>query len=571
MRGIKVKKYLLSLLVVITIGFFPIIGCKKIGKGYKSEESTETVEKSTPASVKEKSPYVSEEEKTGITGEGTSLETEKGLPETEKTEMMLTDAEGKAKELWDTIHKENYKLNWKLWPDTGDFYKGREPHGELLTTYVNVIAYDAIKNKKGKLAVGSIIITENYTLDRNITFITVMQKIKGFNPLANDWFWVKYETDGEITTVKKDNKALKLAGKVANCIECHSLQTDNDYIYTSPIIDIEQEISETKKKEEEIMNTERMATEIWNKMKSDNYQESWKMWPDKEAFYNGIDPHGTLLNTYVNEVAYDSIVNEKESMPFDAVIVTENYMFDKSLEYITVMKKIKGFNPENNDWFWIKFKPNGAIMTEEKYGKTISLAGKVDNCISCHKNQFLNDYIYTSFVKGITKKEITEGKPEGTEPVYELMAKELWERMQNEKYRENWKMWPGKSAFYEGTEPHGFWLTTYVNDLAHEAIKHKKGELQPGAIIIKENYRKDKNIDSITVMQKIKGFDPDAKDWFWIKYEPNGAVMVLEKEEGGETKTIKLAGKLSPCIKCHGAQTSNDYIMTTPLKVMHTY
>ncbi|WP_295103702.1 hypothetical protein [uncultured Candidatus Kuenenia sp.] len=47
--------------------------------------------------------------------------------------------------------------------------------------------------------------------------------------------------------------------------------------------------------------------------------------------------------------------------------------------------------------------------------------------------------------------------------------------------------------------------------------------------------------------------------------------MVTEKEEGGETKTIKLAGKLSSCIKCHGAQTSNDYIMTTPLKVMHTY
>ncbi|MCF6147808.1 MAG: cytochrome P460 family protein [Candidatus Kuenenia sp.] len=565
------KKYLLSLLVVIAIGFSPIIGCKKIGKGYKSEESTETAKERTTESDTEKSLSVSEEERTEITGKGTSLEPEKGLSETEKTEIMITDVERIAKELWDTIHKENYKLNWKLWPDTEDFHKGRKPHGELLTTYVNDIAYDAIKNKKGKLDAGSIIITENYTSDRNIIFVTVMQKINGFNPLANDWFWVKYETNGEITAVIKDNKTLKLAGNVADCIECHILQTDNDYLYTSPIIDIEKVILDTKKKEEEIANVERLAAEIWNKIKSDNYPETWKMWPGKEAFYNGIDPHGTLLNTYVNEVAYESIIQEKESIPYDAVIVTENYMFDKNLEFITVMKKIKGFDPENNDWFWIKFKPNGAIITEEKYGETIPLAGKVDTCITCHKNQSLNDYIYTSFTKGITKKEITEEKPEGTERVYELMAKELWEIMQNEKYRENWKMWPGKTAFYEGTEPHGFWLTTYVNDLAHEAIKHKKGELQPGAIIIKENYRKDKNIDSITVMQKIKGFDPDAKDWFWVKYEPNGDVMVIEKEEDGKTKTIKLAGKLSPCIKCHGTQTSNDYIMTTPLKLLHTY
>ncbi|MGH7901968.1 MAG: hypothetical protein ACRENZ_09545, partial [Thermodesulfobacteriota bacterium] len=42
-----------------------------------------------------------------------------------------------AKELWDLIHTENYPLNWKMWPGKEAFYKGTEPHGPLLTTYVN--------------------------------------------------------------------------------------------------------------------------------------------------------------------------------------------------------------------------------------------------------------------------------------------------------------------------------------------------------------------------------------------------------------------------------------------------
>jgi len=62
---------------------------------------------------------------------------------------MAVKAEGAA--LWDYLKKENYAKNWKMWPGKKALYPGKEPHGALLTTYVNKTAYAAIKAKKGML------------------------------------------------------------------------------------------------------------------------------------------------------------------------------------------------------------------------------------------------------------------------------------------------------------------------------------------------------------------------------------------------------------------------------------
>jgi len=310
---------------------------------------------------------------------------------------------------------------------------------------------------------------------------------------------------------------------------------------------------------EEGLKAEKMANELWDKIQSENYWANWKKWPDKEAFYKGSEPHGALLTTYVNDAALKTIIDKEGQMPPEAIIITENYMPDKTLDSITIMHKIEGFNPKVNDWFWVKFGPDGKIATAEKYGQTLNLAGKVATCIECHGGQSANDYIFTSplEVKEV-EKEIFDA---------EKKANELWDKMMNENYQKNWKMWPGKEAFYEGKEQHGAFLTTYVNAAAHEAIVKTEGKMPPGAIIIKENYLPDKNIASITVMYKIEGFDPDAFDWFWVRFAPSGKVMTEEKDG----KTVTLAGKVASCIECHGKQTSNDYIFTSPLKLEHMY
>lgn len=114
-----------------------------------------------------------------------------------------------------------------------------------------------------------------------------------------------------------------------------------------------------------------------------------------------------------------------------------------------------------------------------------------------------------------------------------------------------WDLWPGKGKLYKGTEPHGALLTTFVNDTAMASIKKMEG-MADGSIIAKENYGPDKKFVALTVMYKIKGYNPAAGDWFWAKYAPDGKVMA--------------SGKADPCIQCHSKQKANDYIMTGKVK-----
>jgi hypothetical protein len=135
----------------------------------------------------------------------------------------LPAAEGKA--VYDYITKDNPYHNWALFPGKDQFYKGQHPHGALLTTYVNHVALDGIKQKVGSLADGAIIVKENYMPDKTLGAVTVMYRVDGYDPEAGDWFWAKYNADGSIAK----------EGKVAGCIGCHTAAINNDWIFTGPV------------------------------------------------------------------------------------------------------------------------------------------------------------------------------------------------------------------------------------------------------------------------------------------------------------------------------------------------
>ncbi len=130
-----------------------------------------------------------------------------------------------AAKVYDYITKDNPYDKWKLWPGKDRLYKGREPHGSFLTTYVNNHAYFSVKDKKGKMAGASIIVKENYTPEKKLAALTVMYKIRDYNPSAGDWFWAKYEPYGKVLA----------SGKVEACINCHGSNKANDFIMTEKI------------------------------------------------------------------------------------------------------------------------------------------------------------------------------------------------------------------------------------------------------------------------------------------------------------------------------------------------
>ena len=129
-----------------------------------------------------------------------------------------------AAKLYEYIAKSKPYDQWKLWPGKGRLYKGGEPHGALLTTFVNNEAYFSI-GKKAKMDENAIIVKENYTGDKKLVALTVMYKIKGYSPSAGDWFWAKYDPFGKVLA----------SGRVDACINCHGAKKDNDYIMTAKL------------------------------------------------------------------------------------------------------------------------------------------------------------------------------------------------------------------------------------------------------------------------------------------------------------------------------------------------
>lgn len=128
---------------------------------------------------------------------------------------------------------------------------------------------------------------------------------------------------------------------------------------------------------------------LWKHLKAADYTQRWEMWPGKDSLYTGTEPHGALLTTYVNRPALRSIVMREGVMQHPAIIVKENYMPDKKLAALTVMYKVKGYNPEAGDWFWAKYAPDGKVEAE----------GKVAGCINCHAKAKGNDYLFTGKLK----------------------------------------------------------------------------------------------------------------------------------------------------------------------------
>jgi hypothetical protein len=98
--------------------------------------------------------------------------------------------------------------------------------------------------------------------------------------------------------------------------------------------------------------------------------------------------------------------------------------------------------------------------------------------------------------------------------------------------------------------PHGAFLRVLGNDLAIQAAEQKENRpMPPGAIVVKENYARDKTtLQSVSVMYQVAGCDPQEGDWFWGMYAPDGRVL-----EAGNVKT---------CIECHRSQYRHDWRFT---------
>ncbi len=141
-------------------------------------------------------------------------------------------------------------------------------------------------------------------------------------------------------------------------------------------------------------------------------------------------------------------------------------------------------------------------------------------------------------------------------------AGELWETL-----AEAGLVGPGSIRHkpYVGQEPHGAILENFETDLTmggHTSVVIvKKNYVGAGVSVDKVANNNRRYLDSVTVMyRRERGYDPDNKDWFWVKYNPDGSVQA-------NPKGMKLAGRVAKgkpkgCIACHRGAVGGDYVYT---------
>jgi len=132
-------------------------------------------------------------------------------------------------------------------------------------------------------------------------------------------------------------------------------------------------------------------------------------------------------------------------------------------------------------------------------------------------------------------------------------ATSLWQSMRG--YR-SWSSYPGLAGFQPGRSPHGKFLKYYINDAAARNPSHAGA----GYLIVKENYtaQDSSTLASVTVMQKIPGYDPADGDWFWVKFGPDGSIMKNEKNMALAGRVAK--GMPKGCIACHANAGGEDFL-----------
>ena len=116
--------------------------------------------------------------------------------------------------------------------------------------------------------------------------------------------------------------------------------------------------------------------------------------------YTGQHPHGAILDTVEGPVRVldnTGVAIVKRNYGGDGV--SKARVYDDPANYlaaITVMYKRKGYDSDNQDWFWAKYKPDGSLDTNPK---GIPLAGRVAKgmpagCIACHTGAPGGDLVF---------------------------------------------------------------------------------------------------------------------------------------------------------------------------------
>lgn len=133
-------------------------------------------------------------------------------------------------------------------------------------------------------------------------------------------------------------------------------------------------------------------------------------------------------------------------------------------------------------------------------------------------------------------------------------AKKLWPKLHEAGYVQV------QGHLYVGGPPHGKVREVTEGVVDGQLVIVKTNYGGQGVTVDKVKADPKKYLKAVTVMAKRPGYDPEDRDWFWIKYAPDGSVM-------SNPKGMKLAGRVAKgkpigCISCHRSASGNDFVFS---------
>ena len=103
--------------------------------------------------------------------------------------------------------------------------------------------------------------------------------------------------------------------------------------------------------------------------------------------------HGANPKIYANPTAMQDL----SAPPQGSIFVIDDYADDgKTRNNVSIMYRAKGSDPEHNDWYWLRYLPDGSIARTDDTPGAKPIAGKVKSCIECHDKAGGKDWVFSN-------------------------------------------------------------------------------------------------------------------------------------------------------------------------------
>ncbi|RLA07188.1 MAG: hypothetical protein DRQ51_06930 [Gammaproteobacteria bacterium] len=137
---------------------------------------------------------------------------------------------------------------------------------------------------------------------------------------------------------------------------------------------------------------------------------------ESTIFFGGAKPHGQILELTYKNLKVDNhtgfiVAKRNYGKVGDKSVTVQKVQKNRAkyLKSITIMyQREAGYDTDNQNWFWVKYNPDGTLFNKKINNRSTYLAGRLlkskspnnnSGCIYCHSSAGGGDYIFYPHIK----------------------------------------------------------------------------------------------------------------------------------------------------------------------------